>query len=793
VQEYCIPTPSKTINYCPQGRTGNGASQVALGFDDIWQPTAVPPNFAIWRWPHATGVTSLLVSNGALANTGAVPPLLAAVPVSQTRGIRVHAFRITFRDTDAPGISEINEALANIISDNSVKTAENRIRIINLSLGTQPQVSTEDFRDSTNFSYAHCDHPQWRFAWGLSVQLQIMWAQIRDLRRQGVLVVAASGNNYGDSSPSGTYNGAPGMNFPACLAGVVSASATWDSSSAPSYNFMTGISDPARTCSPLLDRNACYAQRNWLTKVAAPGSYITTAWTQLQDQPASTPPFAFTNSNSYFPGSLSPTPEVAARASHGTSFSTPLVSACLAQILQAQPSVNTAHLISLIAGNFGPTILPRAAAADASSTSVAIPAHLAQRRDSVLAQAQDPYTTPLLRCQELLARVQSTAALVPWVSVPEGLKLEGRSGLSGSWFDPSYSNQGLVLEVNPQVGIVFGGWYTFTSSAQNSNAGLSWYTIQSGAPLASGIRSVPVTIYRTAAAALGFNANPGQQTNMVTVAGNGTIVFQNCAEAKFAGTITPDNGTLAVPFSMTLQRLTGVQRCANDDVAQAQINQLAWRGTNSISSYGEIGLRQYALSGNWTIQNTLLQGLFADIDVASSFPFIGWYTYSPLVNPNVVGLPSAPQHRWFSLIRANLLADPTPTVTIVQANPLSPSRMRYAIYRGRNGALFSAAAGVNVPVGYVEIRPISPGGGNTMNCNSMQMIYKFAVLQNGLPVLPPDPAGIGAATTPIALASNAPLLNSFTVDEEFAGLTGVYIINRLLTPGPSYCHASLVP
>jgi hypothetical protein len=811
VEEVCIPTPNKTIDFCPRGLTGSGSSQVAMGFGDIWNPGAAL--FQTERWPHATGVVGLLVSNGATVNTSAVPPINAAVPASSTRGIRVHAYRISLEDSDAPGIPNINEALFKIIAFNNAnaKTPQNQIRVVNMSLGSLANISTQANRDSQNFSYAHCDFPLYKLAWaGNRLQVQVMWDYIRTLRRQGVVVVAATGNNYGnDGATPAAYSGSAGLNFPACLASVVSVSATWDSSSVPNYNFNVGVAEPARSCSPLLDRNACYTQRNWLAKVAAPGSFITSAWMQYRapiTPPPGTPlgttvfsPTTFTNSNNFYPANAlqTATPELTGRASHGTSFSTPLVSACIAQILQAQPNTDTAHLISLISGNQAPPNLPRASAADASSTSAALPAHFAQSRDSPTAQQQDPYRTPLLRCQELLTRLQSTSTPVAQANVPPGLKLEGRFGLTGSWFDPKNAGQGFVIEVNPQVGIIFGGWYTFTVSAQNNNTGLSWYTIQSAVGLPGSTRSFPINIYRTNAAALGFNANPTPNPNMVVKVGEGTIVFQSCTQAKFTGFLTPPGASQPINFDMNLERLSGIQRCANDDLAQSEINQLIWRsapGTTSTDRYGEFGMRQYALSGNWSVENTYLQGLYADIDVAGAFPFIGWYTYSPTSNPDASALPSPAQPRWFSLIRAELRWDNVAVgFNLDNVNPLAFARMRYAIYRSRNGSLFGSTSDLNVPVGYVEIRPISTGTTNSMSCNKMQMIYKFATLQNGVAVLPPDPPGISPGTQPIALGSDVPAQTSYTVDEEFAGLTGVYNINRLLQPGPSYCFPSVQP
>jgi hypothetical protein len=332
---------------------------------------------------------------------------------------------------------------------------------------------------------------------------------------------------------------------------------------------------------------------------------------------------------------------------------------------------------------------------------------------------------------------------------------------------------------------------------QNSNSGLNWYTIISTSNLTTSPRVIDVNIYRTNPAfGLSFNANPvDDPANMVSIVGTGQIVFQNCSEAKFSGTVTPAGATAAVPFDLNLERLGGVQRCANDDVAQAEINKLVWRsapGTLPADAYGEFGMRQHALSGNWTIGGARYQGLFADIDVSGGFPNIGWYTYSPITNPNAAGaLPSPAQPRWFLLIRADQTLYPFNIID--PPEPLIPAAMRYAIYRSRGGSLFGASAGSNLPVGYVEIRPIATatGGPTSLDCNSMQMIYKFASGSAAAPVFPPDPAGVSPATVPIPIKPAATPM--YTVDEEFAGLTGVYTLNRLLTRIPGYCYEKRVP
>lgn len=55
--------------------------------------------------------------------------------------------------------------------------------------------------------------------------------------------------------------------------------------------------------------------------------------------------------------------------------------------------------------------------------------------------------------------------------------------LSGSWFEPVTSGQGLIIEVNPVQPYLFAAWYTFmpNGSGENGADGQRWYTLQLGA------------------------------------------------------------------------------------------------------------------------------------------------------------------------------------------------------------------------------------------------------------------------------------------------------------------------
>jgi hypothetical protein len=777
VQEYCLQEASakSALNRCTRGtphpldtsiKVGDGRSRVASDDTDA-------------TWPHATGVVGLLVSKGATGLPTATPPLLANLPPSQTQAIKVHAFRVTGSlDPGSPTLGLMNEALAFVVKYNAAALAANKIRIINISLGFPP-----NREDLINYSYAHCDSPQNGEAFKTD-PYQTTYNIIRTLRRQGVIVVAASGNNFGNDTNNGLiYYGSPGMQFPACLSSVVSVSASWDSASAPVYSFpYAGASLPV-TCSAAVDRNACYAQRSWMTKIAAPGSYISSPWLVSLSSPA-----VFTSSNNYLNNINQ---NEIGRASHGTSFASPLVAACLAQILQAEPLINTEDLIAILSGNYAAANLPRTSAATASSAN---PAHFLQAQDTVGAQVDDPYTTPLLRCRDLLIRVRGGSIQNVGAIAPSGLRMDGRFGLSGNWYDPSFPGQGFVIEVNSVQNFVFGGWYTFGPTSQTTAAGQRWYTILSSTPPDANTRLFPVGIYVTNAANLGFGVGP-LLPNVAnsTLVGTGFLRFKSCSAAEFYGTITPIGGNLT-SFNMNLERLAGVQRCANDDVAQSNINLLRWRGGSNALPYGELGMRQYAFSGNWTIPVTdAFQGFFGDADISGSYPFFGWYTYTPRTNQLATALPNPPQHRWFSLVREADRCDNTTcpvngNVVVDQDNyrPLTRKRMSFSIFRSSGGVFLSNAAASAVRVGYAKITPVY-GTNSQMLCDKVNFEYQFAISDPPYPNNYTPPVG----PTPLVWGMSTALGN-YTVDPEFNGLAGSMVIDRVLAI-PSFCHPGFNP
>ncbi len=120
--------------------------------------------------------------------------------------------------------------------------------------------------------------------------------------------------------------------------------------------------------------------------------------------------------------------------------------------------------------------------------------------------------------------------------------------LSGNWYDPVTSGQGLTIEVNPTSRTVFAAWYTYAPSGVGAGAaGQRWYTAQPTS-FTPGARSIPMTLYETTGGQFDTPTLPGQRTLAV---GSGTLVFQSCSAATFsynftAGSSSGASGTISL-------------------------------------------------------------------------------------------------------------------------------------------------------------------------------------------------------------------------------------------------------
>ena len=130
-------------------------------------------------------------------------------------------------------------------------------------------------------------------------------------------------------------------------------------------------------------------------------------------------------------------------------------------------------------------------------------------------------------------------------------------GLTGSWFEPATSGQGIEIEVYPDLvapgtGLLQGSWFTFDYVAAGGAATQRWYTF--GGNVQTGQASVTLTLYQNVGG--NFNALP---VTSPTPVGSVVLSFTDCVTATMAYTFSDGS---ARSGSIPLVRLTPNVTCS---------------------------------------------------------------------------------------------------------------------------------------------------------------------------------------------------------------------------------------
>jgi len=200
------------------------------------------------------------------------------------------------------------------------------------------------------------------------------------------------------------------------------------------------------------------------------------------------------------------------------------------------------------------------------------------------------------------------------VTASTGIDLT-QHGLTGSWYEPATSGQGIEVEVYPGVGgaasaLYQVSWFTYDTVSGGADHE-RWYTASGATTAASD--HVDLIVYRN----IGGNFNAPPTTAPVAV-GTATLAFDTCTSGRLDYVLTGGPSG-----SIPLTRLTQNVTC----------NTGALRPTDA----------DFALSGNWYDTATAGQGLTVEINPVSSFAFAAWYTYAP--NGAAAG---AAGQRWYT-------------------------------------------------------------------------------------------------------------------------------------------------
>lgn len=268
----------------------------------------------------------------------------------------------------------------------------------------------------------------------------------------------------------------------------------------------------------------------------------------------------------------------------------------------------------------------------------------------------------------------STSAPLNQSVVPVAAFNPDQFGLTGTWYNPATSGQGILLQVLPDhnaagSGLLFAGFYTFTSDGDGARV---WYTLQ-GDVTNTGA-AAQLGLY-TATAAGNFAAGPTVGARQV---GNASLRFGDCAHMTLSYTLSDGSG---LSGTIPLTRLTTNTSC---------------------SPAGDLGESdpRALLSGAWYVPATSGQGLVLDVSPSDNVLVGGWYTYSAAA--------SADQNRqtWYVLQSHGLL----PGVTTIENVP---------IYTAGGGVFDQPTLVVSSQVGTANVRFAA-------DCRSITLDYAFS-------------------------------------------------------------------
>jgi uncharacterized delta-60 repeat protein len=259
-------------------------------------------------------------------------------------------------------------------------------------------------------------------------------------------------------------------------------------------------------------------------------------------------------------------------------------------------------------------------------------------------------------------------------------------GLTGTWYNPATSGQGIVMQVAPDLiatgeGVLFGGWFTYDVKPAGGADKQRWYTLQGNVSASS---ASPVLDIYTATGG-NFNAAPKVGASKV---GSATLTFADCSHASLVYSFSDGSSRSG---SIALSRLDSDASC---------------------SAAGDNGaaVGHGLLSGTWYDPTTSGQGLVVDVAPAQNTLFAGWYTYAP--NGSSIG--GGASQRWYT-VQGSLSANLSTTATTLTLSGVP-------IYTATGGVFDDPTKSTNIQVGTTDI--VFTG------CGAMTLNYRFSAGSN---------------------------------------------------------------
>jgi hypothetical protein len=270
-------------------------------------------------------------------------------------------------------------------------------------------------------------------------------------------------------------------------------------------------------------------------------------------------------------------------------------------------------------------------------------------------------------------------------------------GMTGSWYNPATSGQGVEVEVIPDYlgigkGILFAGWFTYDTAL--SVTPQRWYVLQG--TLDSLSPTASLGIYQTIGG--NFDAPPKIAATNV---GNAMLVFADCTHATLRYAF---NDGSARSGSIPLTRLSAPTSCS------------------AVGDNGVTGT-DFFLSGAWYATATSGQGILLDVSPTQTTLFGAWYTYAQ----NGENIGNGTSQRWFTLQTNSYV-------------PGSHSAKSIPIYTSALGLFDDPTPIANTQIGMADITFTS--------CSSMSLTYhftsgEFAGQSNTITMTPTGPVPAG--------------------------------------------------
>ncbi len=193
--------------------------------------------------------------------------------------------------------------------------------------------------------------------------------------------------------------------------------------------------------------------------------------------------------------------------------------------------------------------------------------------------------------------------------------------LTGSWYNPPTSGQGLEIEVYPDLvgngkSLLFGGWFTDDESGHEQ-----WVTLQGDLSSSHG-GSYDLKIGQNSGG--NFDAQPITEATQI---GTATLTFYDCTHAALVYNFDDGRGG-TIPYV----RLTSPTACSSTVPAAPPVP--------LPDNYNDV-----LHSGAWYDPATSGQGLMVDIDPSITTFFAAWYTFTPAASADT----GIARQRWFTL------------------------------------------------------------------------------------------------------------------------------------------------